>query len=78
MTEPISKSDDLYQRFSFHPATDLTGPMHEEVRTRCYALARSLADSLPKCRETSLALTHLQNTMMWANAAIAIHGDDEP
>jgi hypothetical protein len=30
-------------------------------------------DRLPESREKSLALTTLQESMMWANAAVALH-----
>jgi hypothetical protein len=63
--------EDVRNRFLFHPATDDTGPMHDEVRTRCLALAESLLIIMPPGRHASLALTTLEETMHWANAAIA-------
>jgi hypothetical protein len=69
---------DIRERFKFHPATPATGPKHDEVREKCRVLALWLAAALPPSRERSLALTSLQETMMWANAAIAIHTEPEP
>ena len=63
--------DDLNNRFAFHPATDLTGPKHAEVRRQCFVLAEFLINSLPPGREASLAITALEGCMMWSNAAIA-------
>ena len=63
--------DDLNNRFAFHPATDLTGPKHAEVRRQCFVLAEFLINSLPPGREASLAITALEECMMWSNAAIA-------
>ena len=77
MTAPRQGSDaDLHNRFDFHPATDVTGPLHAEVRDRCYALALSLVDLLPEGREQALVLTKIEEAMMWANAAIARHTTD--
>ncbi|WP_326491674.1 Acb2/Tad1 domain-containing protein [Rhodococcus sp. DMF-1] len=44
---------------------------HEKVREGCKALAHFLDELLPGGREKSLALTNLEQTMMWANAAVA-------
>jgi hypothetical protein len=63
--------DDLKNRFSFHPATDITGPQHEEVRDRCYALALWLSENTPVGRHQALALTSIEEAMHWGNAAIA-------
>lgn len=65
---------DLDNRFSFHPANADTGPRHDLVRDQ----ARQFASMLDRvcggdCREKSLAMTALEEAMMWANAAIARH-----
>ena len=57
--------------FRFHPATAETGPKHERVREACHRLALDLIELAPPSRELSLALTSLEEAMMWANAAIA-------
>lgn len=71
--------NDLHARvendFSYHPATPITGPAHDEVRTLCRSLAHYLVDYLPPSREQSLALTSLEEVMHWSNAAIAKYGD---
>lgn len=60
--------------FSYHPATDVTGPQHEAVRGLVKAVALQLVEVVPVGRERSLMLTHLEEAMMWANAGIARHG----
>jgi hypothetical protein len=65
------RSDDIENRFGFHPATAETGPQHDAVRAKFRALAHDLSCSLPNGRHQSLALTALQEAMMWSNAAIA-------
>lgn len=69
---------EVRERFRFHPGTAITGPKHDEVRARFGVLALWLLDDVPRSRERSLALTHLQESMMFANAAIAIHTEPEP
>lgn len=65
-------------RFRFHAATDITKPKHEAVRDKIRLLALWVLDDIPASRERALALTALQEAMMWANAAIAIHTVPEP
>lgn len=63
---------DLTHRFAYHPpAGDETRRAHEEVRELCGDLAQELNERLPEGREKSLAITHLEETLMWSNAAIA-------
>jgi hypothetical protein len=61
--------------FKFHPATPETGPRHARIRRLCHALAVELVQEVPEGREQSLALTALEETMMWANAGIARASD---
>jgi hypothetical protein len=67
---------DLEDRFTFHPATDKTGPLHDDVRRKHLLMAVWVNEMVPDSREKSLALTALQEAMMWANAAVAIYGAD--
>lgn len=62
---------DLDNRFDFHPATDVTGPKHEIVRHVMKECAELLVGHVPPGRELSLAITALEEAMMWANAGIA-------
>lgn len=71
---PIDQAD-LDNRFRFHPATDVTGPLHEMARERCLELAEWLVATVPPGRELSTAVTKLEEVMMWANAGIARHQD---
>lgn len=63
--------EDVKNRFAFHPATETTGPQHDALRADCLRLATKLQKTLPDGRHKSLALTALQEAMMWGNAAIA-------
>lgn len=62
---------DIANRFGFHPADEVTGPKHDRVRHACADLANVLDELLPDGREKSLAITNLEQTMFWANAAVA-------
>lgn len=63
---------DLEYRFSYYPPTNLKAvEAHEAIREDCKRLAYTLKKNMPSGREASLALTNLEQTMFWANAAIA-------
>lgn len=52
---------------------------HSEVRAVTAACAMCLVELCPVSRELSLALTAMEEAMMWANAALARSEDsDEP
>lgn len=64
--------DDIAYRFAFHAATTQEKrDEHTSVRRMCRQLADFLNESVPEGREKSLAMTKLEEVMMWANAAIA-------
>lgn len=65
--------DDLAHRFKYHPPrNDAARVLHERVRNECRVLAQFLDDVIPdESREKSLAITKIEEAMMWANAAIA-------
>lgn len=65
---------ELEHRFGFHPADERTGRLHEQVRDACLDAAVLVKTLTPECREQSLAVTKLEEAMMWANAAIARNG----
>lgn len=67
-----SQQDEILNRFAFHPATEVTGPQHDRVRALFSELATEITQGLvPAGRHQSLALTSLQESMMWCNAAVA-------
>lgn len=63
---------DISHRFAFHPAiTDEKKAQHGSIRHACVSLAFHINARCPDGREKSLAITHLEEVMFWANAAIA-------
>lgn len=63
--------DEINQRLGYHPGTNTTKPKHEDIRDSYISLAVFVDTAIPDGREKSLALTALQESMMWANAAVA-------
>lgn len=62
---------EIQRRLGFHPATPVTVPIFEANRHGAIGLALDWDERLPDSREKSLALTALQEALMWANAATA-------
>ena len=64
--------NDIEHRFAFHPASEQEKrDEHTSARQSCRQLADHLDELLPEGREKALAITKLEETMFWANAAIA-------
>jgi hypothetical protein len=64
-------SDEINRRFDYQRPTGTKIQDHESVRGDVKATAEFFDFILPEGREKALALTRLQEALMWANAAIA-------
>lgn len=63
---------DIDKRFDYHPPSHPgIAELHGDIRNAHKQLALVLAEVLPAGRESSLSITKLEESMMWANAAIA-------
>lgn len=63
---------DINNRFDYHkPQTDRVVKAHETVRKELRVMADTIDSLVPDGREKSLAITKLEEAMMWANAGIA-------
>lgn len=62
---------DIQNRFTYHPPKDGQPAKYEKLRFNGRNLADMINECCPDSREKSLAITHLENAIMWANAAIA-------
>jgi hypothetical protein len=70
--------EDLLNRFTYHPPTQEQPQKYSMIRGAALQLAQEINRIAPECREKSLAVTKLEEAVMWANAAIARHGGVEP
>jgi hypothetical protein len=70
-----AKSAEVVERiensFTYHAPTAMQVVKYGELRARAKALALEMCSLCPPSRELSLALTNLEQAVMWANAAIA-------
>jgi len=65
-------ADDIAHRFAFHAATtDEKRDAHTSIRQLHRQLADEINERLPEGREKSLVITKLEESMFWANAALA-------
>ncbi len=64
-------ANDLKKRFTYHPPIADQTQRYEDIRRNAYSLAGLIDALCPESREKSLALTKLDETVMWANASIA-------
>lgn len=70
---------DIGHRFAFHAAPGQEKrDEHTAVRQHCRRLADELNERLPDGREKSVVMTKLEETMFWANAALARNQEENP
>jgi hypothetical protein len=70
MTQIIN-TEELQKRFTYHAPKEGQPERYEKLREEALVMAGLINDSCPDSREKSLALTKLEEVVMWANAAIA-------
>jgi len=61
----------LQKDFTYHSPKPDQLPRYEEIRDFARTFAATLLEKCPPSRERSLALTALEESVMWANASIA-------
>ena len=64
---------ELLNIFTYHPVKDGQAEKYEDLRNRGFDLAREIVRLCPPSRERSVAITKLQEVIMFSNASIAIH-----
>lgn len=62
---------ELNRRFTYHPPTPERAAQHELLRSQARAYAAQVLEHTPHGREQSLAITALEESLFWANAALA-------
>lgn len=68
----VTKSD-VEKIFTYHKPTRTQPERYELMRSKALELAVMIVENCPESREKALAITNLQQTIMWANASIAIN-----
>ena len=68
--QPITEGE-LQNRFKYHSPKDDQPQRYQELRAMAYSLAEWIVLHSQPSREQSLALTKLEEAIMWANAGIA-------
>jgi hypothetical protein len=63
--------EELAKRFTYHAPKGDQATRYELIRDRAHDFAAFLDENCPDSREKSLAITHLEDAVMWANASIA-------
>jgi len=67
---------DIDKTFTYHAPKPGQPIRYERLREGAKNFALLVDAVAPDSREKSLALTHIQTAVMFANAAIAIHEED--
>lgn len=63
--------EDLDSRFTWHTPKDGQPERYQALRRAARSMAAVINDLAPESREKSLAVTKLEEVVMWANASIA-------
>ena len=67
----MSNAHYIDNNFKYHAPTPEQVKVYEGLRDAGKQLAAHIMDVVPDSREQSLALTNLEQAIMWANAGIA-------
>lgn len=62
---------DIEKRFTYHAPKEGQPEKYTAIRDKAKELATMINELCPESREKSLAVTELESSVMWANAAIA-------
>lgn len=68
---PRTIQEDIDNRFTYHAPHPGQSEKYIQIRGLAKSLAYLIASLTPESREQSLAITHVEESVFWANAAIA-------
>jgi len=63
--------EDLKRRFTYHAPKENQADRYRTIRVYALEFSKVLDELCPDSRELALALTKLEESVMWANASIA-------
>jgi hypothetical protein len=67
----IMKNAKIENNFSYHAPKEGQPEKYTAIREKAKELAYLIEENVPDSREKSIAMTQLEDTVMWANAGIA-------
>lgn len=62
---------EIQKRFIYHPPKEDQPKKYSELRGKAFELASLIQELVPEGREKVLAITNIEQCVMWANAGIA-------
>lgn len=65
------ETEKIDNTFTYHPPFGTQPDRYTNIRNAAKALAIQISQYCPDSREKSLAMTNLEQSVMWANASIA-------
>lgn len=64
-------TEQIANNFIYHSPKEGQPERYEKLRAKARELANLINEICPESREKSVAFTHLETAVMWANASIA-------
>lgn len=64
-------NEEYVKRFTYHSPKEWQPAVYERIRDQAWVFAAAIDENCPDCREKSLAMTKIEEAVMWANAGIA-------
>lgn len=68
--------DEMERRFTYHRVDADQADAHATIRLMGRQLAETVDELCPEGREKALAVTNIEQAVMWANAAISRQEED--
>lgn len=65
--------EDLENIFTYHEPDAHKAALYQEIRRRALEFATFIQDNVPPVDERKQSVIRLEETVMWANAAVARH-----
>jgi hypothetical protein len=66
--------DELQNRFTYHKPKEGQDQLYKAIRNMGLVMASMIREFCPDTYESSLAITKVEEAVMWSNASIARHG----
>lgn len=71
MKMTMEKNEQIENNFKYHTPKEGQAEKYTEIREKAKELAYVIDELCPNSREKSVAMTQLEDAVMWANASIA-------